>query len=137
MTEKSYANADITVVWKPALCIHSETCFKGLGAVFDPTRRPWIDINAATSEVIVRQVEACPSGALSWRRNAAADVPAPDAVVTIEPLPNGPLVVRGAHALRGTAGDDAKSGAVAYCRCGASKKKPYCDGSHVKIGFKS
>jgi uncharacterized Fe-S cluster protein YjdI len=68
---RRYSNGDITVVWKPAVCIHSTICFAGLPAVFDPRRRPWVDIQAASSDAIVAQVHKCPSGALSVFRNDA------------------------------------------------------------------
>ncbi|MFT3710971.1 MAG: (4Fe-4S)-binding protein [Archangium sp.] len=63
--EKHYSNGEITVVWKPQLCKHTGICARGLHAVFDPKRRPWIDVSKATSEQIVAQVKQCPSGALS------------------------------------------------------------------------
>ncbi|TDY67172.1 divergent 4Fe-4S mono-cluster protein [Leptospira meyeri] len=37
---KKYSNEDITVVWKPNVCIHSTICFKGLPGVFDRKRKP-------------------------------------------------------------------------------------------------
>lgn len=60
-----YPNGEITVLWKPALCIHSGICFKGLAPVFDPRRRPWIDMSQADTQTIIDQVKKCPSGALS------------------------------------------------------------------------
>jgi len=60
-----YSNGEITVVWKPDLCIHSGICFKGLAEVFDPLRKPWIEISKADTLQIVEQVKKCPSGALS------------------------------------------------------------------------
>ena len=60
-----YSNGEITVVWKPGLCIHSGNCARGLGKVFDPRRRPWIDLSQASSLQIIEQVKKCPSGALS------------------------------------------------------------------------
>jgi len=74
---RRYPNGEITVIWKPHLCIHSGICFAGLPQVFDPRRRPWVDSRAAPSERIVQQVESCPSGALSWARDEAKPVPAP------------------------------------------------------------
>jgi uncharacterized Fe-S cluster protein YjdI len=64
-TTHKYSNEDITVVWKPGICIHSGICFKGLAAVFDPRRKPWIKIDKATTAEIIEQVKKCPSGALS------------------------------------------------------------------------
>jgi len=95
--EKTYTNKDITVVWKPDSCIHSALCWHGLLEVFDPRKRPWINMDGADGEAIIAQVEKCPSGALSWHRNvegtvAAADV---DVETIVEVTPNGPLMVYG------------------------------------------
>lgn len=62
---KHYSNGHVTVIWQPAKCIHSGVCVRGLPQVFNPQRRPWIDLAPATSEQIVAQVANCPSGALS------------------------------------------------------------------------
>ena len=62
---KRYDNGEVTVVWKPSLCIHSGICFRGLPQVFDPRVRPWIRPEGASTEAIVAQVGCCPSGALS------------------------------------------------------------------------
>ena len=62
---KHYDNGEVTVVWKPDVCIHSAICFHDLPLVFDPRRRPWVDVKAAATEEIVSQVRKCPSGALS------------------------------------------------------------------------
>ena len=58
MTEKTkiikeYTNGDITVVWQPHKCTHSKKCWKGLLPVFDPRKKPWVDMNAAVSARIV------------------------------------------------------------------------------------
>jgi uncharacterized Fe-S cluster protein YjdI len=65
---KRYSNGDIMVIWQPSLCVHSKICFRGLSKVFDPRRRPWIVLEGTDTETIVRQVEECPSGALSYER---------------------------------------------------------------------
>jgi uncharacterized Fe-S cluster protein YjdI len=63
---KRYSNGEVTVVWRPDLCQHSGNCFRGLPAVFDPRRHPWIELKHADTATITDQVERCPSGALSW-----------------------------------------------------------------------
>lgn len=56
----------------------------------------------------------------------------------IKPIPNGPVLVEGNLGIRAASGRLAWKGEkAALCRCGASKNKPFCDGSHSKIGFKS
>lgn len=74
MKVKQYPNSDITVLWKPELCQHSDKCWKGLNAVFDPERKPWIIMENGTTEVIIEQVNQCPSGALSYVRNEPIDI---------------------------------------------------------------
>jgi uncharacterized Fe-S cluster protein YjdI len=68
---KKYSNGAVTVIWQPAKCIHSTICFNGLPEVFDPQKRPWVNIEGATTEQIVNQVKECPSGALTYELNDA------------------------------------------------------------------
>ncbi len=64
MAEKTiyYSNEEITVAWKLALCIHSGNCVRGLGKVFDPRRKSWIDMSQAGSAEIVAQVKNAQAG---------------------------------------------------------------------------
>jgi uncharacterized Fe-S cluster protein YjdI len=62
----SYKNAEIKVTWRPALCIHSRLCWTHLRAVFDPRKKPWINMAGAETSQIISQVQKCPSGALSF-----------------------------------------------------------------------
>jgi uncharacterized Fe-S cluster protein YjdI len=64
-----YTNDEITVVWKPKMCMHSTICWKGLVEVFNPQEKPWIKMDGATTERIIEQVKRCPSGALSYFLN--------------------------------------------------------------------
>jgi len=73
---KRYSNGEVTVVWRPVLCAHSTVCFRGLPQVFDPRRRPWVAIDAASTGEIVDQVARCPSGALAIESSGEGDVPA-------------------------------------------------------------
>jgi len=66
---KKYDNGEVTVVWKPDLCIHSARCVKGLPGVFNTAAKPWINVAGADTEAIINQVNQCPSGALSYIRN--------------------------------------------------------------------
>ena len=72
---KKYTNGEVTVVWKPAMCIHSKICWhavNGLPKVFNPFEKPWVKPEAATTQEIVGQVKKCPSGALSYFMNEDA-----------------------------------------------------------------
>ncbi len=135
---KKYTNDDITVVWKPAMCIHSKKCWSGLGEVFDPNRKPWIDINAASSTDIMEQVTECPSGALSYyKNNEKEQTESVNVETTVEVMKNGPLMVYGNLKVKDKDGNEtSKHKVTAFCRCGASSNKPYCDGTHNKINFK-
>ncbi len=64
---REYTNGEVTVIWQPKKCVHSGICAHGLRAVFDPKRRPWIDLSKATTAQIEAQVAECPSGALSLK----------------------------------------------------------------------
>ena len=64
---------------------------------------------------------------------AGVDLAAP---VTVTPTRNGPLQVRGPLTLRDASGTTVFVESAYLCRCGGSRNKPYCDGTHVKIGFK-
>ena len=134
---KTYTNGEITVVWKPTVCIHSKVCWTQLIEVFNPRERPWIKIDGADTERIAEQVDRCPSKALSYFRNdnplKLDDIKAESIV---EPVPNGPLLVYGSLIVKDASGHETQKNKVtAFCRCGASSNKPYCDGSHIKIGF--
>jgi uncharacterized Fe-S cluster protein YjdI len=132
---KEYTNGEITVAWKPDICIHAGNCARGLSKVFKPKERPWIQLENATTEEIRNQVLQCPSGALSYFMNEI-EKPENTENTAIEVMPGGPLVIRGKLSVKHTDGTVAnKENTTAFCRCGASANKPYCDGSHRKIAF--
>ncbi len=135
---KKYSNQDLTVIWKPNQCIHSKKCWKGLLQVFNPQNRPWINMEGASTERIRKQVDACPSGALSYEV-IGQDLPKAESTMTkVEALANGPLMVHGSVEVTNSNGSiETKKRTTAFCRCGASQNKPYCDGQHNTINFKA
>lgn len=64
-----YPLPTLTVEWRPTRCIHSAVCVRSLPLVFDPRRRPWVDVTAGEAEAIADTVLRCPSGALRLRRH--------------------------------------------------------------------
>lgn len=139
---KKYSNGEVTIVWKPGVCIHSAICVKGLPGVFNAQRQPWIDMSQAETNAIIEQVKKCPSGALSYFLNkevpAEADKIVAEAasILKVEVAPNGPYLIKTECLIVHSDGrEETKTGTVALCRCGASANKPYCDGAHRKVGF--
>ena len=141
-----YTNDEVTVVWKPKVCVHSTICWKELREVFNPRERPWIKMDGSTTDRIIEQVRKCPSGALSYFLNADIDKQAdePDKVIAeaanilkIEVTADGPYLISTECMIVHSDGtQELKTGTVALCRCGNSQNKPYCDGSHGSTGFK-
>lgn len=134
---KRYTKDDLTVVWKPNTCIHAKHCWKDLIQVFNPKNRPWINLDGATEKRIIAQVEKCPSGALSYELATEKGTVSHSLETKVEVLPNGPLLVYGTLEVKDTEGNvETKNKTTAFCRCGASQNKPYCDGAHMNIDFK-
>ena len=137
---REYSNGEVTIVWQPDLCIHSKICWRGAGSlpeVFNPLKRPWIKPEGAETEKIIEQVTKCPSGALSYYMNGKKpeNISSENEIIA-EAMENGPLMVYGNVTIKDKLGNETrKTKVTAFCRCGASANKPFCDGSHVKIGF--
>lgn len=70
-TVREYSNGELTVIWKPDLCIHSGVCWNTLPKVYRPKERPWVHPENATTPQLIDQINQCPSGALSYRMNNA------------------------------------------------------------------
>lgn len=134
---KEYSNGEVTVVWEAEKCIHSAMCVKGLPNVFKPKERPWIKIDASITDKIIETVKKCPSGALSYYMTDSEDKTSETLDTKVEVLENGPLLVYGTLKITHKDGkQETKNKTTAFCRCGASQNKPYCDGAHIKQDFK-
>jgi uncharacterized Fe-S cluster protein YjdI len=133
---KRYSKDDITVVWKPEICIHAGECVKRLPEVYRPDEKPWIDVSKAEKAELIEQIKACPSGALSFELPEEDESDSnPTSAVTLQVTPNGPIMVQGEVKLK-VNGEERTESRLALCRCGASSNKPYCDGSHKSSDFK-
>jgi len=64
VSRRSYVGGGVTVSFDGDVCQHSGVCVKGLAAVFDTARKPWIDPDGAPADEVIAQVALCPSGAL-------------------------------------------------------------------------
>ncbi len=130
-----YAGKRITIFDNRALCAHAGHCTDGLASVFRMRSEPWIDADGAAVQQIIDTIRRCPSGALSYAIDgveATAQRGSPKVTVT----DNGPYALSGGVELAGVKfGDGASREHYTLCRCGASKNKPFCDGSHWNAGF--
>lgn len=136
--QRVYRTAQIAVTWDPGVCINSHNCVNGLPQVFQPKARPWVQVEGATADEIARVVARCPSGALHFERLDGGPQEDVAEEVTIAPQPNGPLYVRGRMRILNPDGSLLREDCrMALCRCGASHKKPFCDGSHDTVGFQT
>jgi uncharacterized Fe-S cluster protein YjdI len=127
-TRKRYTGHAVDVSFDPARCRRAAECLRGLPAVFDTARRPWILPDGAGAEDVVRVVARCPTGAL--RSHPSTPAEGEQAVTPTEAtaLPGGPLLLRGDLHVTGPAGVDEHETRAALCSCGRTANAPYCDG---------
>ena len=147
---RQYTNGDITVFWIPS------TCFRELIEVFNPGRRPWVNMEGAPSRRIIEVVNKCPTQALIWKDNKdlteeelkaqrhvlpteenPGNLNSPDEPTSIRIMRDGPIVVEGSFTIMGTNNEKLRPTTLSsFCRCGSSLHMPYCDGTHRKIDFR-
>lgn len=132
---QNYEGKQVTIHDNRGICAHTGECTDNLAKVFKLKEEPWIDPDGATAEEIIATIKRCPSGALSYsidgveHRDRDND---PQIVVSKD----GPYHVKGGIELVGAEkGEGASDEHYTLCRCGGSKNKPFCDGTHWHIGF--
>lgn len=131
MAKRSYLKDSLEVGWDSSKCMHAKKCWKELPQVFDPRNKPWINLDGASEEEIIKQVKSCPSGALSLPKQILNTTN-----MKLNVAKNGPILISEACEITLANGETKKTdGPVALCRCGHSKNKPFCDGGHKKEGF--
>ncbi len=127
---ENYMGEKITIHDNRGICAHAGRCTDSLASVFRLKEEPWIHPDAASADEIIATIQKCPSGALSY---SVDDVEHRDrdGEPTIFVAPNGPYVVSGGPDLLDTIwGESASKEYFTLCRCGGSKNKPFCDGTH-------
>jgi len=152
---RTYKNNDITMYWTPKECVHAGICFSELISVFNPARRPWVNMEGGTTEKILDIVNRCPTNALMFKWNdesrnetetsqkmVISDSPwesteiKPVAGAKMIIMQDGPAVISGDFKVIGADGDELKTMEMSsFCRCGHSGNMPFCDGAHRKFGF--
>ena len=131
----NYEGTQIVVKDDRSICDHSGFCGNRITNVWKMIK----DTNDTQVRAqIMAMVERCPSGALSYALEPDGELVEPDLSQEVAVTPDGPLWVSGSISLERSDGQPFESrNRVTLCRCGASKNKPLCDGSHKEVGFKS
>ncbi len=131
-----YEGKKITIHDNRGVCSHAGFCTDRIEKVFRMRVEPWIDPDGAAVEEIVETIRLCPSGALSY---TVED----ETYTEFEKSPSlklsedGPIAVKGGiNLVEVDKGAGASDEHYALCRCGGSKNKPFCDGTHWYIAFK-
>ena len=150
--DRDYTNGEITVYWKHSKCIHATTCYRELIEVFNPRKRPWVNMEGSSNDEIIRVVNLCPTDALTykWNSELAKDIVGSEVdnpgilhqdeikAAEVRVMKDGPLIVKGDFKIVGSDGSELRQMKMAsFCRCGNSKNMPFCDGTHRKVSFSS
>lgn len=123
----------VTVSYTPVLCGHMAACQVLHKQVFDPGKRPWIQPENGTLEGILSVVKACPSGALRVSVDGEAAHHIDSDQTSIKITKDGPYVVKNVALEAAFNGAGASEKEYILCRCGQSKNKPFCDGTHYDV----
>ncbi len=133
---ESYQTTRITIHDNRSICAHAGRCTDGLDSVFKYKSEPWIDPAGDAIEAIIETIRSCPSGALSYTLDEVAggdQQRGPSITVTKD----GPYAIVGdVRLLEQSMAQGASKEHYTLCRCGGSKNRPFCDGTHWSIGFK-
>lgn len=133
-TVERYAGKSIVLEIHAERCIHARHCVLNLPDVWVAnTPGAWVHPDAAEIHKVVSVAERCPSGAIQYERLDGSGNEAPPPVNTLRINENGPLAIHADLVVDG----EANSMRATLCRCGASRNKPYCDGSHAAAGFRA
>jgi CDGSH-type Zn-finger protein/uncharacterized Fe-S cluster protein YjdI len=124
---------DLTLIYEGRKCIHSRFCVTWGPKVFIANvKGPWINPDAMSTEALTEIAHVCVSGAIRYQRKDGQPGEQAPPVNLISVREGGPYAIKADIRL-----DGAPAGNYRYtlCRCGASKNKPFCDGSHHEVNF--
>jgi CDGSH-type Zn-finger protein len=130
-----YDGPEVTILDNRFLCAHVGECTDGLPEVFGSGKDGWITPDGAEDARIREVIGRCPSGALAFSLGGGAAVEVQrEPAITVSK--DGPYFVVGGCDLQSDLwGEGASREHYALCRCGQSKNKPFCDGSHWDAKF--
>jgi len=131
----TYEGEEVTIHYNRLLCSHAAECGRRQKAAFDTSRTPWIVPDNAPADGLAEVVKACPSGALRLSRPGEAPAFSQGDFKGITVQKDGPYRVAGVPLESTPLAQGANPEKYVLCRCGHSKNKPFCDGSHYDIGW--
>jgi len=132
MTTESVRGKTAVIHFDDERCIHSRHCVLDRPDVFVPNvEGAWIHPDRATTAEVAMLARNCPSGAIRYEPLDGSPAEAAPLVNTVRVRENGPLAFVAPVTIAGK--DEGLR--VTLCRCGTSKRKPFCDGSHAAAGF--
>ncbi|WP_431031919.1 (4Fe-4S)-binding protein [Streptomyces sp. P6-2-1] len=123
---RRYRGAEIAVSYEVARCLHAAECVRGLPAVFDVERRPWIAPDGAPAAEVAEVIERCPSGALQYHWPGHAERPRVPTRLALHE--DGVLHARGDLDVETPQGGRHET-RVMLCACGHTAHSPFCDHS--------
>ena len=132
MGKETVRGQKVVIHFDGTRCIHSRNCVLQHPDVFVPNvEGEWIHPDAVSPEEVAMLARMCPSGAIRYER-IDGGAPEPLPVVNLVHLrENGPLAFNAPLQISGK--DEGLRATL--CRCGLSKRKPFCDNSHAEGGF--
>ena len=132
----SYEGKEVTVHFSKLLCSHAGECGKRARNIFNVKERPWVKPDEGALDEVKEVVANCPSGALRLELKDG-----PEAItnenVEIRVEANGPYWLRNIDMPADYWADGQSEKKYVLCRCGMSKNKPFCDGTHYEDGWRS
>lgn len=132
----TYDSDEIKVTWDQKRCIHAAECVRGLGEVFDTSKKPWVQPEKRSADEVADVIERCPTGALHYKMKKEDRTEKPSSKNRIQPQKNGPIYFFGDLEVQDAEGNSLlKDTRFTMCRCGASHNKPSCDNSHKKLDW--
>lgn len=117
---KEYHKGDLTLIWKPQTCIHAAVCVSKLPEVYNPEKKPWINLDNAEQDELIKQIKSCPSGALSYKLKGEITNNKTQKIMEKPNISGKSPMIIGL--------EEGKT--YAWCACGKSSNQPWCDGTH-------
>ena len=133
----SYRGEELVIHDNRAVCSHDRSCVRYSPRVFNRHKKRWINPDGDEAEKTINTIKMCPSGSLSYTFKGELVKENPDREPAIKIAENGPYEIVGGIIL-----DDDQDSLpeskehYCLCRCGGSKNKPFCDGTHRKQKFR-